>query len=839
MDELNHLINVALPNAGNDADAVVADILQRLPPLLESANNTAARWRPLLHNLVTMVGPTYEPLRQIWLDYLLSATTATDLEWDVVLLVLDCLLNDQDNVPSVMGPLMALCQKDCRLALPVWQRLSQFPSCRRRCVDFIRHPVLEEDTLELIRGVLGLLQTKEEAVAVLQLVADEGCQFEAEEEEDDEADEALEKKVYPLAAIVVSALRDASERGAMLRQTYGGILEGTDEGSLSCLDLLVLLMFPEMGEPMFRDLLQRCVLPFDILERVLRSYPSHSGSIQIDTTRWILFFLAHLSTCNHDETLENQVPFFLHWVHCVRSGSKRRDALRILLKFADQATSSQPTVYALLLRIYRDEPEEVQGFWPLFVDRMIGMRDESDHLHPDALESLCILLVGMASDGPSTRVSELCSLLSDRLLYSTPHDVVHGIRLATECYRNGVEIWNPNIGRDILKILLPPTRRTVHPDVALAGLHFVSAACHEDRFEHFKLMIANAGLVQTCDNRRDDETWFLGFADIDNYKNNSQLGRRMVFSPKILIQQQQVSSKLDTACSWVHHVIHEYILLGSQQVPSWCPEGWLLSAIELPSITFKYPPLKRLRRWIDVHLTSFESIPSPHQWPANESLVDSLVNSMRTERHVEEMFNSIQTFGVGLLLSLSFTTAVVKTVVDNLTIGDDVPGSVEFQLLKLYDLETKVAHLHYLVLEMQKALAQKLSKLRQSNHDNMLSDDDEDNGATHIVSIKQESCPICFSALQPSVGSRNWSTTSKYLSSNRQRKYGHSRCFSPSRHFGISFLLGAVTLCSRPKILEVRMKLTGICILLVDWPGKLQARSRMDRSPPIFQLRKC
>ena len=708
----------------------IIDLVQKV--VVDTADRADIQLRPVLYRLLDHVGADHSKMQPAIVHLLLNNYSSMSIE--MVVLLLDCIAlsfhNHHDRFEStVAGRLVALCRNDRRCTLAVLNCLSQFPTCRRRCIDFILFPVMEEDTLALIQTVVPLLRTTEEAVTVLELITEEAnCR--------DDMD-----RVIDLAVVLCTAWIQP-DTGDTIASTYTKSL--LQERSLSALDMMLLFQFPIHGEPLFRTYLEKETFPFELAEEVLQAVENHS-ILRYDGARWMLFFLSTLTAGNKDGDNRGSflpVSFLLAlYEHQNRAhgGSSKRDLLLMLLHFSDAVTHTRRTVYNFFLHLYQNETKDVRSLLSHLVDRILrtqqGMTEEDVMDHPGTTGDimLCRILSLVMRD--DAELEDQLDALLQKLLFSTPTQVVRGIQLATCCLE--LEVVLPDRWHQwIVRVLTPPSRRTIDPLVGSHGLVFLDKSAATTSapagiFAAVKMMVANAGLVQTLDYRTEhDERWVLGYDELPNVVLFS--GRRMLFTPKTILQQIGSSSKpsrLVPAFLWVHNLLNDYIGLGRRDVRSWRPDGWLLASIEFPAA---HPPLrfaKRLTKWMEVHLFSFDFDPSKRM-SYDEPILESLMQCFRKIVNAETFFGFMHRYVIGLLAGLSMSTAVVRNVLSDLSA---LPAQevVLAQLFKLYDLVEKVNRTVFFLSNATDALKQTGLKEKQRDEDSM---DDSDDAQGDFVS---------------------------------------------------------------------------------------------------------
>ena len=326
--------------------------------------------------------------------------------------------------------------------------------------------------------------------------------------------------------------------------------------------------------------------------------------------------------------------------------------------------------------------------------------------------------------------------------------IVRGILLATELLGCSLRKSDKDCIKDwVLRLLLPSTRRMVDPELGTPGLAFLNKWIHHEGddeeskkgiFQHFKMILANTGLIQILENyhkSKSDET-VLGYSDPPvefQLAASSSTGktRNMVFCVGFFLRHTDMSNpaRWRHATQWVFDLVDAYLQMGREKAATWRPDGWLLASVEFPAIVLpldtSVKKQKALCDWIEANLFYFDlsrGIQRAEHIPLEYA--DIIVTSLDT-KHLRQFQVSLLQFALSLLIGISLSTAVLKNTFEHWKASQQKSGTgnshqsdrngigllelMKLQIIKIYDLRTKSMQVDFLLCSLKTAIRRSVS----------------------------------------------------------------------------------------------------------------------------------
>jgi hypothetical protein len=376
---------------------------------------------------------------------------------------------------------------------------------------------------------------------------------------------------------------------------------------------------------------------------------------------------------------------------------------------------------------------------------------------PSLTKEWCTLLTTLSrphESGTVAVVQALCSAelsaLVHKLLFngSVSGDtgrMARGIILATELLRCADFLDKDSIQMWVLRLLLPTTRRMMDPELGSPGLNFLKAAyCwaeiadQDSLFRHFKMILANTGLIQMLSSYKassQETDTILGYSDmLESMKLSVSSKREMVFCVNFFLghtfNMVNNPSRWHFATNWAFELVSTYLQMGRQRTPSWRPDSWLVASLEFPTLVSGRDNVNTLPNsvadWIQDDLCRFDVRGGSQQsrrMPGTQ--IGSAVASMRN-RDRYQWHDFISRFSLSVLVGISLSAAVLKNAYDHYRIqrsdrntaqkmtGDSMFLLIKLQLLKVYDLFAKSELLDSLARSIEARLTRIASRPNES-----------------------------------------------------------------------------------------------------------------------------
>lgn len=411
------------------------------------------------------------------------------------------------------------------------------------------------------------------------------------------------------------------------------------------------------------------------------------------------------------------------------------------------------SVHRILLTLAASEPRSLVRFKHILTERLTSTNVSPADATLDSTRELCAILSRLVEsdrvhNGGGLDSSEAMMLLQ-KLLFSSSGAfgrsagnsarVVRGILLATELVRL------PSLSKDdkdcikqwVLRILLPATRRMVDPELGSPGLTFLEAwssggdavlAKEVFLFQHFKMILANTGLIQILahyeQTRKKDNT-VLGYTKIPNqfaYHGSAAKGkqRAMVFCVNFFLRQKDMHcpSRWRDSTQWVYELVDTYLRMGREKATNgWVPNGWLQAAVEFPSLAIALEPSATKRAssvdWIQHHLSSFEVSARGLSEPEGLIMdIGELIADSHDRKAIKQLLDSLFQHALTFLIGIGLSAAVLNNAFDhyrNQSSEDSTRDAnlfplIHFQILKIYDLRSKLRTVGCLLSALKIAL---------------------------------------------------------------------------------------------------------------------------------------
>lgn len=355
------------------------------------------------------------------------------------------------------------------------------------------------------------------------------------------------------------------------------------------------------------------------------------------------------------------------------------------------------------------------------------------------LRNLCVLLTKMKAKHADKRTVEMHQLLICRtLLFSPSRDLSTSAAFNTRqrCVKGlvfaGTLIQDGNIHDSTLaiiwkfvaKLLSSPSHEMVHPEIGMHGVQ-IARLLHrkrsrpptkEELFQCMTQVLSNSRLVQYCDDAKASKpkpgTLFWGYSKVPSFVCTDypqRSFRKMIFCFNSFFRDENLwihPSDWDLSCSWIFNLVDSYLAMG--RTPKWIPHAWINGQFEIPLIAFQSivgnVREKRIAEAIQMEFSVNEDFQNNNAWTsaALEKHLIELMKGIKKESAKHEVLRSAYRLAFSLLLTLSLSAAVLTNTFDHFKrtlqgdcaeVGKDERKEgyslVEFQLLKIYDLNQK------------------------------------------------------------------------------------------------------------------------------------------------------
>jgi hypothetical protein len=424
----------------------------------------------------------------------------------------------------------------------------------------------------------------------------------------------------------------------------------------------------------------------------------------------------------------------------------------------DARTEISRSAIMVLLLLAQRCPSSLLRFKPALFTRLT--RETACCSSPSSTKEWCTLLTtllrpqepGALAVDQALSSAELSTLVH-KLLFngSVSGDtgrMARGIILATELLRCADFLEKDSIQMWVLRLLLPTTRRMVDPELGSPGLSFLEAADswaenadQDSLFRHFKMILANTGLIQMLSSykaSRQEPNTILGYSDmLESMKLSVPSKREMVFCVNFFLghtfNMVNNPSRWHFATNWAFELVSTYLQMGRRRTPSWRPDSWLVASLEFPMLVSGCDHVSTLPNnvadWIQDELCRFnvsgDNQPSCRLRDAQIGMAfASIRNRDRYKWH-----DSISRFSLCVLVGISLSAAVLKNAYDHYRIqrgerdttqnmtgaaSDSMFRLIKLQFLKVYDLFAKSELLYSLARSIESRLTRIASRPSES-----------------------------------------------------------------------------------------------------------------------------
>ena len=384
------------------------------------------------------------------------------------------------------------------------------------------------------------------------------------------------------------------------------------------------------------------------------------------------------------------------------------------------------SVHSLLKDLAQKASSSVARFKHILVQRLISVQPSSALNDLRSTKQLCAILsclvepmVAEPGSGIGIDASEVMILLQ-KLLFTASHTsdkrstqgeslgdvhrVICGLILATELVQcEALKVDDKIcIHQWVHRILLPPTRRTVDPEIGSQGLKFLSAwstwrqdgifshpADNEqtvDMFHNVKMILANTGLIQMLapylEGRKNPNEVMLGYTTIPasfliySIPSEKRNKRDMVYCVNSFLRNTALQSRWDHMMKWVYDLVDTYLTMGRESThpnvttktkgrSKWLPDGWLKASIELPSLTLVIDKasnkaktsIESLSRQLCSHDIAFESV------SFSKSAYTEVASAICNETTLDQVNGKIESLlrvSLSFILSIGLCAAVLR-----------------------------------------------------------------------------------------------------------------------------------------------------------------------------------
>jgi hypothetical protein len=450
-------------------------------------------------------------------------------------------------------------------------------------------------------------------------------------------------------------------------------------------------------------------------------------------------------------------------------------------------------VYSILLCLAEKSPKSFLCFKNELVQRLLQPTfDEETPLCNDVVRPICKILVSLLSipehfcssaSNQRLNYSDVL-LLIQKLLFGEParlgtSRVVRGIALATEILEtrssNTTSMDSRNCIQDwVAQCLLPSTRRMVDPEIGLSGLLFLQSWIDKNEssdekmtnaivFHHFKMIIANTGLIQMVDTYQASgnktPSSLLGYSPSvesihstgkESSDRDRPLARAMLFGICFFLRHagniESCPGRWSVTTDWVYSLVDTYLHIGRTTASkNWHPNNWILASLEFPlmsTLCFKRSVNAQslVLEWISEKLCRFDisdGIQPVNFFPAAHS--DTVVRCL-SSKALRQLIDSANCLSLALLIGISLSAAVLRNAFDHALSLDTnsrrFPPLLKVQLAKIYDLRAKSSTMDSFLTAMASALRR--SSLRKKRATVVLSDDscDDYGAAVPVASVR-------------------------------------------------------------------------------------------------------
>jgi len=697
--------------------------------LLELGPGDAQVRSVLLKTLRALVTPE---CRQLILDVLPSTMPIeeeTDELKDATTQVIDCLRNvllkDQTALLPVLG---------CLSTLP----LSESGRCESFQVAVTALPMVSESELPtLVRTLLRHVSTEEEATTAWTELRHELRLLEKSEQGSDETEDPLTLVAHFVLTSFCDSENGSLLSSTYIKKMQCIELDSKDDGCL-LLDLIVLLAVvqqkdnSEAIDRIMDSWLITGKFPFAALDNVLlmvcgqrkQGQPTSMLHKRLAPSflRLAIFLLLAPARTEISRSAIDAIETFVLSLHHSLHRERQAELVQSLLHLSEEsATGWKPSaargrrkrkahspsqdfqrlihrsINTVLRSLAQTAPSSLVRFKHVLKGRLTSALYSTDGSDQASVKEMCVILsMLLESDclhnGGGLDSSELMMLLQ-KLLFSSSgaygraagdtSRIVRGLLLATQLIQSSslsrgdkdcIKEW-------VLRILLPSTRRMVAPELGAPGLDFLRAWIKDSDdgdakaiFQHFKMILANTGLIQMLKHYQQTKRKYEAFLGnpeplelFASQAKDQGKTREMVFCVAFFLGHNDMScpSRWQPATQWVFELVTTYLKMGRENATSsWLPHGWLRAAVEFPKLSLTLSPStkkeKEALKWIKRRLFSFEfSNTDPR--PVNfSSELSEMIARIDEPKDLRQLKDAMLHFALSLLLARSLSSAVLE-----------------------------------------------------------------------------------------------------------------------------------------------------------------------------------
>jgi hypothetical protein len=456
----------------------------------------------------------------------------------------------------------------------------------------------------------------------------------------------------------------------------------------------------------------------------------------------------------------------------------------------DFARVIHQSVHRILQALAEREPRSLVRFKHILTGRLTSTSYSQNGVDGESTRELCAILSRLVEsdrvhNGGGLDSSEVMMLVQ-KLLFSSSGAfgraagdstrIVRGLMLATELIR----LASLNDGdRDcikqwVLRILLPSTRRMVDPELGSPGLAFLEAwtsggdaSSSKDVFQNFKMILANTGLIQMLahyQQTKKKDSVVLGYTKIPDQflaRGNVAKGkqqREMVFCVNYFLRQNDMHcpSRWKHSTMWVFELVDTYLKMGREKATNgWVPHGWLQAAVEFPSLSISLEPSTKKQEvaleWIKSSLSHFVLSANDTTEPEGlQTNMCELIAQSHGRKALKQLRDSLFRFALAFLIGIGLSGSVLKNAFEHyktLSTGTDPDEElvplIHIQILKVYDLRTKLRIVDCLLSYLKDALVRQQRRTK-------LNSDARSKGAHETVgSLRTEKAGYNDNSVEP------------------------------------------------------------------------------------------
>ena len=180
--------------------------------------------------------------------------------------------------------------------------------------------------------------------------------------------------------------------------------------------------------------------------------------------------------------------------------------------------------------------------------------------------------------------------------------------------------------------------------------------------------------------------------------------------------------------------------MGREKTSNWRPDGWLLAAIEFP--TLEFPTNNKRQRavaeWFETNIHIFgRSSPCTSKIP---SYFAEALSSSGSER-IAQIQKSASQFALSILLAMAISAALLNNSFEHFkTLGDNESSDsrrfIQLQMTKIYELREKSILLVTVSTSIESAIRRSTKKRKRRSTTDVVSDDSFESASTNEVRVR-------------------------------------------------------------------------------------------------------